>query len=167
MAVKQTTLDDLVKQVIRLIGTANALMERFARSFEEIDNNRLAQEELRELFKEHFQENARWADRLSERMDRIEQYTVLGKFGNISATLQIEASVSKEHIQRALREDLVTQRELWSQYQRNLDRLNIQIAKFGETVSRLNEVEDYEKKIIQIETAIERIRKALDELEAK
>lgn len=162
MAVKQTTLDDLVRQVTRLVGTANALMERFARSMEEIDGVKLAHEELRELFKEHFQENARWADKLSEKMERLEQYTILSKFGNVSATLQIEASVSKEHIERALAEELVTQRELWSVYQRNLDRVTLQIAKFGETVPRLNEIEEYEKKIIKITETIERIMEQLN-----
>jgi hypothetical protein len=95
-------------------------------------------------------------------MERLEQYTILSKFGNVSATLQIEASVSKEHIERALAEELVTQRELWSVYQHNLDRVNIQIAKFGETIARLNEVEEYEKKIIKITEVIERIMEQLN-----
>lgn len=167
MAIKQTTLDDLVRQVIRLIGTANALMERYSRSMEELDNVRLAQEELRELLKEHFIENSHWANKLSERMDRIEQYTILGKFGNISATLQIEADVSKEHIARSLRENLITQRELWSKYQKNINRVRERIANFGETVQSLNEVEGYEAELLKIETRIERTRKALDDIEAQ
>jgi hypothetical protein len=166
-APKQTTIDDVFKQISRLIGTAHALMERFARGYEEIDSIKLALEEQRELLADHFSENSRWADKLSDRMDRIEQYTVLGRFGNTSATLQIEAVVSKEHIERSLREELVTQRELWSVYQKNLDRLRLQIAKFGDTVARLNEIDDYEHKLIAIEEKIEYIREQLAKLETK
>lgn len=167
MAVKQTTIDDVLRKIDRLVGTANAVMERFARSMEELDSMRLAQEELRELFKEHFAENARWADKLSEQMIRLEQYTILGKFGNISATLDIEAAVSKEHIKRALEENLVSQRELWSRYQKNLNKVNELIALYGDNVSRLNEVEQYETKILTIEKAIERIREKLGQLDTQ
>jgi len=161
LAVKQTTLDDLVRQINRLIGTVNGLLERYARGYEELDSIRLAQEEFRELLIDHFAENARWADRLSERMDRVEQYTILAKFDNLSATIQIESAVSKEHIERSLQKQLVTQQNLWKQYQDNIDMIQEKIAKFGETVPRLNELADYEKKIAKIKEAMARIREAL------
>ena len=161
MATKQTTLDDVVRQLNKVIGTANALMERYARLAEEYDSNRLANEELRELIKELIEESSRHADKLSERMDRIERYTILSKFGNVSVTLEIESSVAKEHIERALSERLTEQQELTKQYQRNIIRVEKRIASFGETVSSLNELDEYQSKLNKALEAMERIREQL------
>ena len=166
MATRQTTIDDVFRQIQRLVGIVNALLERYARAAEEIDSNHLALEEIRAVMDEHFKENARWADKLSKRMDRLEQYVILSRFGNVAATLQVEAITSKEHIERSLAEDLVTQRELWSQYQKNINRVRDRIAKFGETTAMLNEVEGYEMEIVKIETRIERIRNALEVIDS-
>ncbi len=160
-------IDDLVIQVRRLVGTVNSVLERYSRAAEELDGIQLSLEELRAVMAEHFAENSRWADKLEKRMDRVEQYIILSKFGNVQATLQLEGAVTKEHIERALGEELVSQRELWLQYQRNLDRVNIRIAKFGETTQLINEVDEYEKKMIKIEEATKRIGEALTELEKK
>ena len=166
MPIKQTTIDDVFRQINRLVGVVNSLLERYSRSAEEIDSNHLALEEIRAVMDEHFKENARWADKLSKRMDRLEQYIVLSKFGNVAATLQIESATSKEHIERSLAEDLVTQRELWSTYQKNINRVRERIAKFGDTTASLNEVEGYEIELVKIEKRIERIRNALEVIDS-
>jgi len=166
VATRQTTVDDIFKQINRLIPTVHALLERYARSAEEIDSNHLALQEQRELLREHFAENSRWASELSKRIDRLEQYVILSRFGNLTATLQIETITSQEHIGRSLTEDLVTQRELWSTYQKNINRVRERIAKFGETTASINEVEGYEMELVKIETRIERIRKALEVIES-
>ena len=161
MATKQTTLDDLVRQVSRLIGTTNSVLERYARLGEEYDSNRLANEELRELIKELIEESSRHADKLSERMDRIERYTILSKFGNVSVTLEIESSVAKEHIERALSERLIEQQELAKQYQNNITIVQKRMARLGETVASLNELEEYQSKLNRALEAMKRIREQL------
>ena len=161
MATKQTTLDDLVRQVSRLIGTTNSVLERYARLGEEYDSNRLANEELRELIKELIEESSRHADKLSERMDRIERYTILSKFGNVSVTLEIESSVAKEHIERALSERLIEQQELAKQYQNNITIVQKRMARLGDTVASLNELEEYQSKLNRALEAMKRIREQL------
>lgn len=161
MAIKQTTIDDVFRQINRFIGVANSVVERYSRVAEEYDSNRLAIEEIRELLKEFVEESSRWADGLSKRIDRLERYTILKGMGGGRETIQIEASVSREHIDRALREELVLQQELILQYQRNIDKVKIKIAKFGDTVALLNELEDYQKQIDKANEAIARIRQSL------
>lgn len=154
-------VEDLTIQVRRLIGTANALMERYARVAEELDAVRLALEELREILGDHFSENSRWADILSKRMDRVEQYTILSKIGDSRAG-EITQQVTGEHIRRTLREELGTQQELLQQYQKNIDRVKLKVAKYGETVPLMNEMDDYVREIAKVTEAIERIREALN-----
>lgn len=156
------TLVEVTYQIKKFVGTANALMERYARSMEEIDSTRLANEELREQLREQTEEFAHWADRLQERMNRLEQYTVLSKIGNQPHAAKIEATVNREHEERALREDLTHQRELWSQYQKNLDRVKLRIARDGETTGRMNEAEEYEQKIRESVQAIENLMALLN-----
>jgi len=164
VATKQTTLDDLVRQLNKLIGTANALMERYARLAEEYDSSHLANEEIRELLKELIIESGRWADGLSRRIDRLERYMILSRMvGSSQDTLQIESSVSKEHIERALREELVNQQQLVIQYQKNINIIKQRIAKFGESVVSLNELEEYQSKLDKALEAMERIREQLNE----
>jgi len=161
---RQSTLDDLIRQLNKLISTAYVLIERFARGYEEIDSNHLALEEMRELLSDHFQENSRWADALSRRIDRLERYTILSRMvGSSQDTLQIESSVSKEHIERALREELVNQQQLVIQYQKNINIIKQRIAKFGESVNSLNELEEYQSKLDRALEAMERIREQLNE----
>lgn len=157
---------DLTKEVSKCIRTNNAVLDRYTRAAEEQESVRLALKEIRELLADHFEENALWADNLSGRMDRQERYVILTKMGIVNnETVEISSEISQEHIKRALRENLVTQRELWSRYQKNIDRVKDRIANFGETVSSLNEVEGYEKKLSDIEKAIERIQEKLTVLE--
>jgi len=144
------------------VGTAHSLMERYAQAMEALDTVRLAHEEIRELLTEHFDENARWADKLSERMDRVERYTILSKFGNISATQQIEGEVGQEHIERTLREELVSQQGLIETYQRNLNRVKLRMARMGETTALLNEADDWLDKVAKAEEVIKRIREELN-----
>lgn len=164
MPIKQTTLDDILRQVQRLIGTTNAIMERYSRAMEELDSLRLSLEEIRELLPEHFEESARWADGLSRKMDRLEQYVILKGIdpsGYGRQTLQIEATVAREHIDRALREELVNQQQIVLQYQKNANKVQLSIAKYGETVPLMNELEDYQTRIEKATEAIARIRESL------
>ncbi len=162
VATKQTTLDDVVRQLNKVIGTANALMERYARLAEEYDSNRLAVEEIRELIKELIIEASRQADSVNKHLYRVEQYTILkGMFGIGRETLQIESEVAKEHIERALSERLVEQQKLVEQYQKNIARVGLSIAKYGETVPLVNELEEYQSKLDRALEAMKRIREQL------
>lgn len=161
MPIKQTDLDDLTRQLSRFVGTANALMERYARLAEEYDANRLATEEIRELIKELIEESGRWADSISKRMDRQERYVILSRMGDTQQSGEITQQVKGEHIRRSLREELTAQQELLSQYHKNVDRVKIKIAKYGETVPLMNEMDDYQREIDKINEAIQRMRDAL------
>lgn len=157
-------VQDLSRQVGRYLPISLDALERHNRAYEELDGLKLALEEMRELQSEHFQENARWADKLSKHNERLERYVILTKMtgmGNAAEISEIEKIVGKEHVERVLREELVTQRNLWSQYQNNINFIELQNAKFGESITRLNELADAKKKLIEIENAIEEIRKVL------
>ena len=157
----ELTPDDL-NQIKRFIGLARDILERYGRAMEELDSLRLAMEEIRETLSDHFGENSRWADDLSRKMDRLERYVILVRIvGSNTETIAVEGAVSREHIERALREELVSQQELILQYQRNIDRVKIRIAKFGETVPLMNELDDYQKQVEKADEAMERIRDAL------
>lgn len=157
-----TRIDELSKQIQRLIGTANALMERYARLAEEFDSNRLANEEIRELLKEFIEEAGRWANGLSKRIDRLEEFIILAGMGKDRKAGEITQEVSGEHVERGLREQLTEQQKLLITYQRNLARVKQSIAETGyETIENANKVEDYQNKIDKISEAIERIRQAL------
>lgn len=158
---KQSTLDDLVRQLNKFIGVANSVVERSARQAEEYDSNRLANEEIRELLKEFIEESGRFANGLSGQMERLERYVILKAMGGGRETIQIEHVVAREHIERALREELVSQQELIQQYQRNIDKVKLKIAKFGDTTALLNEQDDYQKQIDKANEAIARIRESL------
>lgn len=146
----------------RHLAMSRDVLERYARLAEEYDGNRLANEEIRELIKELVEESGRFADGLSGRMDRLERYTILVRMvGSNQETLQIEGSVSRENIERALRRELVSQQDLILQYQSNIDRLRIRIAKFGESTALLNELDDYQKQVGKANEAIARIRENL------
>lgn len=162
MPIKQSTLDDLVIQCQRLIGTVNAILERYVRAYEEIDNTRLSLEEIRELIKDLIDESGRFADGLSKKMDRLERYTILVRIvGSNQETTQIEGVVSREHIEQALREELVNQQNLMAQYQKNINKVRLSIAKYGETVPLTNELETYEIKLEKAQETINRIRESL------
>ncbi len=157
-----SVVTDLIKEVGRFIRVDNDLAERYSRSMEELDSLRLSQEELRELIKELIVESSRHADSLLKRMDRQEQYVILkGMIGVGRETLQVESTVSKEHIERALSERLSEQQELARQYQKNITKVNERIAKFGDTVASLNELDEYQGKLDKALEAIKRIREQL------
>ena len=161
---KQSTLDDLVRQVSRLIGVVNSVVERYSRIAEEYDFNRLASEEIRELIKELIIESSRHADGINKRMDRVEEYVILVGMnkGDSRKAGEITQEVSGEHIERSLREQLVEQQNLLVTYQRNLARVKQTIAEMGyETVENSNKVDTYQNKIDKISEAINRIRAAL------
>ena len=154
---------DLVREVGKFIRVDSDLAQRYSRSMEEMDGIRLALEEQRELLSDHFQDNANWANELSRRIDRLERYTILVRmFDGNAETIQVEAVVSREHIKRALREELTTQQELILQYQKNIDRVRLRIARYGETVPLMNELEDYQGQIEKSHEAMARIREQLD-----
>jgi hypothetical protein len=153
--------DDLIRQINKLVVASNILLERFARGYEELDGNHLALEEIRELLQEHFEENSRWADNLSKRIDRIEQFIILTRMGDKEQSGAITQHVTGEHLRRGLREQLSEQQELLQQYYKNIARIKLKIAKYGETTPLVNELEDNQCEIEKIEEAITRIREAL------
>lgn len=159
---------DELGQIRRFIGLARDILERYARTYEALEGLRLSLEESRELLTEHFEENARWADNLSARMDRQERYVILKgmassghSVGGGRETIQVEQAVAHEHIDRALREELGVQQELIQQYQKNADKVKVKIAKFGDTVALMNELDDYQKQVDKSMEAISRIRQSL------
>jgi len=154
---------DLVREVGKFIRVDSDLAQRYSRSMEELDSIRLALEEQREILQDHFIENSHWANELSRRIDRLERYTILVRmFGSNAETIQVETVVSREHIKRALREELMAQQDIILQYQKNVDRVKLRIAKYGETVPLMNELEDYQRKIEQSQEAMTRIREQLE-----
>ena len=158
-----SAVNDLATQVRRLVGTANALMERFARTSEEMDGIRLAQEEQRELLRDHFQENTRWSDKLDRSLRELQRYVILIRAtGGNQETLQIEAKFSKGQIEDALKEELVNQQSLIIQYQKNVNQVQQQIARYGETVPLVNELDEYQNKIKKAQKSMARIREKLD-----
>lgn len=98
-------------------------------------------------------------------MDRLEKYVVLTRMygGPSRDTLEIEGTVSKEHIERALREELTNQQMLILRYQKNITKVQERIANFGETVASLNEIEDYQNKMNKAQEVVNRIREQLNE----
>lgn len=154
--------DDLLREIRKLVVVVSALLERFARAYEELDGNRLALEELRELLKEHFEESSRWADGLSKRIDRLEQWVILTRAGDKRQAGTITQQVTGEHLRQGLKEQLLEQQALLQQYHKNVGRIKLRIAKFGESTELANELEDNEREIQKTNEAIERIREALN-----
>jgi len=153
---------DLVKEVSKFIRVDNDLVERYSRSMEELDSIRLSNEELRELIKELVFESGKHADSTNKHLYRVEQYVILkGMMGIGRETLQVESDVAKEHIERALSERLVEQQGLVKQYQKNISIVNERIARYGETVPLLNELEEYQSKLDKALEAMKRIREQL------
>ncbi len=157
-----SVVNDLVRQVSKYLSVSLNVLERHNRAYEELDAIRLSQEEFRELIKELIIESGRQADSVNKHLYRVEQYTILkGMFGIGRETLQIESEVAKEHIERALSERLVEQQKLVEQYQKNIARVGLSIARYGETVPLLNELDEYQSKLDKTLEAIERIREQL------
>lgn len=153
---------DELGQIRRFIGVARDILERYSRQSEEYESNRLAVEEIREFLKEFVEESSRWADGLAGRIDRLERYTILVRMvGSNQETIAIESSVSQAHIDQALREELVNQQNLTAQYQKNIAKVRMSIARYGETVPLMNELEEYEAKSDKSMEAINRIRATL------
>ena len=157
-----SVVNDLVRQVSKYLPVSLGVLERHNRAYEELDSIRLALEELRELIKELIIESGRQADSTNKHLYRVEQYVILkGMMGAGRETIQVESEVAKEHIERALSERLTEQQELAKQYQKNITKVNERIAKFGDTVASLNELDEYQGKLDKALEAIKRIREQL------
>lgn len=134
---------DLTNQITRLIAVANALMERNARSFEELDGVRLSLEEIREILVDFFDEAGRKDDRIAERLERLERLLLLKQTQtNLEEARQIEKSITLD-----LRRDSM-QRELIQQI-KNLQRANERAARYGINIPTdlANEIEVYQERI--------------------
>ena len=157
--------DDLIRQLNKFTTMAGILLERYNRLAEEYDSNRLATEEIRELLKELIEEVGQWAQYIGSRLDRQEEYVILvgmGK-GESHQAQAITQVVSQEHIERGLREELVAQQKLLMTYQRNLNKVQQQIAEMGYTsIENGNKEDEYQYKIDRATEAISRIREALN-----
>lgn len=140
---RQKSSLDIQNQISRLIGTANSLMERYSRAMEEIDFIRLSLEELRELLSDYFSESGRNADRISERLQRLERLAILEKtHTNPRETQQIKSNISND-----LRRDSLL--ATLAQEQRNLNHALERRAHYGFDVPTrlLNEIETYTERI--------------------
>ena len=157
--------DDLIRQLNKFTTMAGILLERYNRLAEEYDSNRLATEEIRELIRELIEEVSTWAQYIGSRLDRQEEYVILvgmGK-GESHQAQAITQVVSQEHIERGLREELVAQQKLLMTYQRNLSKVQQQIAEMGYTsIENGNKEDEYQHKIDRATEAISRIREALN-----
>ena len=157
--------DDLIRQLNKFTTMAGILLERYNRLAEEYDSNRLATEEIRELIRELIEEVSTWAQYIGSRLDRQEEYVILvgmGK-GESHQAQAITQVVSQEHIERGLREELVAQQKLLQTYQRNLSKVQQQIAEMGYTsIENGNKEDEYQHKIDRATEAIARIREALN-----
>lgn len=134
---------DLTNQITRLIAVANALMERNARSFEELDGVRLSLEEIRGILIDFFDEAGRKDDRIAERLERLERLLLLKQ----TRTNPEEAEQLEKSITLDLRHNSV-QRELVQQM-KNLQRANEKAARYGMNVPTelMNEMELYQERI--------------------
>ena len=157
--------DDLIRQLNKFTTMAGILLERYNRLAEEYDSNRLATEEIRELIRELIEEVSTWAQYIGSRLDRQEEYVILvgmGK-GESHQAQAITQVVSQEHIERGLREELVAQQKLLMTYQRNLSKVQQQIAEMGYTsIENGNKEDEYQHKIDRATEAISLIREALN-----
>lgn len=154
---QQLTIDDLTRQITRLIGTANALMERYADIAEEVRAIRIAQLADQGVTRDYFEEAGRRDDKLADRIERLERLEILDRTGNIYSieANQIRKEVKGEHLERALRQEL-------AQHIKNLDYAKLKAARFGVNipVDIINEIETYQENV-------ERARKELRELDKK
>lgn len=128
---------------------------------DEIDGIRLMLEEARELLLEHFEENSRSNDKVSERLERLERLEILVRTGaNPGETQDLRQEISMEHIKRALRKELVEQQKLYEQHSKNADRLKLRIAKFDRLEDH-NKLDDAEYEMARLGESIQRIRQEL------
>lgn len=158
---RQSEVQDLTRQVARLIGTANSVLERYSRLAEEYDSTRLANEEVRAILRELVEEFGIWAGTLSKRIDRLEQYIILVRMGQDTA--QITQQVEGEHIRRKGREELAGYQEQLLTYHKNMDRVRLMIAKRGyPTIEESNQLDDWQLEVDRLTEAIDRMREALN-----
>ena len=150
---KLSVLEDLVRQVRNLVIVTTSVVERYARSFEELDFIRLMLEEQRETIRDHFEEVGRQTDKMLDRMERIERLEILDRTGNITSreAQRIKEDVASEAHQRALRREL-------AQQTKNLDNARNRAAKYGvlDVPTRIiNEIESYEERIVVLKQELE------------
>lgn len=134
---------DLTNQITRLIAVANALMERNARSFEELDGVRLSLEEIRGILIDFFDEAGRKDDRIAERLERLERLLLLKQArANSDEAERIEKSITLDLWRDSMQRELVQQ-------MRNLQRVNERAARYGMNVPTdvINEIELYQERI--------------------
>lgn len=104
----QKDIADLIVQIRRQIALSAAILERFARSYEELDGLRLGLEELRELLSDYFAESGRNADRIAERLERLERLAILEKV-QTKETLEIKSEITDDLYRATLRHELIQQ----------------------------------------------------------
>lgn len=89
MPAKQTTIDDLVRQVSRLIGTVNSVLERYAH---EAENSNA----LYERFITFDRRIKKVLDEISERIERIERLELLDATGHRAEAREIRSEIKQE-----------------------------------------------------------------------
>ena len=155
--------EDDRRQLNKLIIVAQAILERYSRIAEEYDSVRLFNEALSENLNDLIGELSLWANRLSERLERIERLMVLDKTGlNPRETAVIKQNISDDLLDQQLREDLVQAQNELKIYQDNINRTNIRIAKQGQsTISQENDLMDWQIQLDKLQAKIKHMREAL------
>lgn len=164
MPTRQDIVTDLCRQVSRLIGTANALMERYSRAAEHLDSDRLALEEIRAILNELIEEIATARNSDAYWRKRIEQLVISNWTGDTRRVEHITQQIIGEHLRDGLREQLVMcQNELLS-YTHNIQRTKGRIAKQGyPTVEQENQLDDWQREVDRLTESIARIRQELND----
>lgn len=144
-------ITDLTRQISRYIPISLEILERHNRGYEELDSLHLSLEELRELLSDYFSESSRNADKISERLSRLERLAILEKTSsNPTETQQIKAEISKDLRLSSLRTALV-------QEVQNLTHTLEKRAHYGidVPVKILNEIQLYTERIDALKEQID------------
>ena len=142
MPIKQTTLDDLVVQIRRLIGTVNSILERYSHSEENSDA-------LYDRFLVFDRRNKKVLDELAERIERIERLELLERTGHMDGAKEIRSEIKQE---------LTSLQWQLSRRIKNLNYLKEQAAGYGAgrvDLSLINEISDEQDAIQELQAKIE------------
>jgi hypothetical protein len=148
----QSTLDDLIRQLAKFIGVANAVLERYAHTAEEINGIRVQLLALEEILRDYTEESGRRDDRLTKQIERLERLEILDRTGHAHSidADTIRKSITGEHLNNSLMEELTL-------IVNNLDYARIKAARYGVNVPTdlFNEIQSYTEQIDRIRNELE------------
>jgi hypothetical protein len=134
------------------VGVANAVLERYAHTAEEIHGIRVQLLALEEILRDYVEESGRRDDRVVKQIERLERLEILDRTGHAHSidADQIRKDVKGEHLDNALRQEL-------AQVVKNLDYARLRASKFGVNVPTdlVNEIQTYIDQIDRIRNELE------------